>query len=181
MNEEKFREALSMAISFPQQQLAAVKQSLFGLIQEMEAEKKNLSNEVRRSVYYLTISNDVKRKRIKYIDEILIPRTNNQIESVVNEVFPEAKMSSLNRLKRFRVERSRLMKITGDHTLRVKQNARLLLAVYEEIKLLQDKFQSINEAEVVRNFLQSNNINPETIIRDEIFRLYTQFNGGAIS
>ena len=178
MTEEEFKKAFYLIKQFSLSELLQAKNSLFIIIQEMELEKKNISNEVRRAVYYFQVSNKVKAKRIKYIDEIIVPRQNEHLESQVNEVFPELKTTSLRRLRSFRKERERLMKVTSDHSLKVKQIARLLTSAYAEQEKVQKQYESINHAELVRYFFIREKVSPELVIEDELRRYFVKFNGG---
>lgn len=180
MTEENFIKAFDLVKGFTSVQLLQAKNSLFVFMQEMELEKKNISNEVRRSVYYFQVSNRVKVKRIKYIDEIIVPRQSEFLDSDLNKVFPDAKTTSLNRLKRFRKERERLLKVTGDHSLRVKQSARLLMIAYTESEKLGKQYQSIIEAEQVRLFFRQQDVNPSIVKEDEMPRYYQMFRKGGI-
>lgn len=178
MTEEEFKKAFYLIKQFTPAELVQAKNSLFVILQEMELEKKNISNEVRRSVYYFQLSNKAKEKRIKYIDEIIVPRQNIHLESQVNKVFPEVKMSSLNRLRRYRKERDLLLKVSNDQSLRVKQNARVLISAYAEAEKIEKQYQSVNEAESVRNFFASQGIHPDIVIEDELNRYCQQYNKG---
>jgi hypothetical protein len=181
MTEAKFKEAIRLIRTYSLEQILQTKQTLLILMGEMNLEKKNLSNEVRRAVIHFQLSNRLKAKRIQYIDDVVLPRENENLESQVNVIFPNSKITTLSRLKQFRKERARLLKTTNDHTLRVKQNARLLVKIYAEIKKLEEQYALLNETELVRQFVTRNNLPIDGIIDDHVNRLYRLFQqqGGA--
>lgn len=178
MIEDEFKKSFRLVKNIGIQRIINTRDALYTLLNEMTLEKKNISNEIRRSVYNFQISNKVKEKRIKYIDEIIIPRQNKHLESEMNEVFPEIKTKSLNRLRGYRRERERLLKITSDHSLRVKQNARILSSVYSEMDTINKQYAEINRAESVNHFFVSRKVNPAEVIEDDLGRYYEEYRKG---
>lgn len=176
MDKKDFMGTWRLITSYTQGEMERTITSLQTLLDEMELEKKNVSNEVRRSIYYSQISNKTKMRRIQQIDEIVIPRQNAHIEAEMGKVFPDIKTTSLNRLRRYRKEKEKLLKTANDHALRVKQNARILSATYIEIGKITNKLKNAEQSVEVIIFLRSVDLNPRLISQEELERQYEIYN-----
>lgn len=175
MLENEFAKALHLLRHFSSEQLLNSKLSVFNLLQELKNEKKNASNEVRRALYYYSISDKTKRARISRIDEILLPATSSRLNSEVNDVFPEIRISSLNRVKLFKKERERLTKVSGDHSLRVRHHAKLLSVLYVEIKRVENQYAQLNNTDLVRKFFEMRDIDVADVVLSDAKRYYEVF------
>lgn len=175
MIESEFKEMLILIRNHSLEDILRNKQTLLLLTSELHEEKKLISNEVRRAILYFQLSNRYKKKRIAYIEDVIMPKEHKNLRAGVESFLPDSKIMSLNRVKTFRREREKLLKTKQEHGLRVKKNVRDLLTIHNELKSLEDQYEMLSQLEIVRNFLIQNSISIDGIIDDHAMRLHRLF------
>lgn len=178
MTEQEFKDIVSLLKTYEPEKMHRTMISIESILQDLYVEKVNLSNDMRRSILYYQLSFDIKKKRIEYIDEIILPKESKSLFLQSDIIFPESKIIALSRVKSFRRERQRILKVTGDYLLRVKQNARILSEVYREIRNLENQLQLLRLAEDVRIFFIHRLIDVSSIIDEDISRIYSIYQKG---
>ena len=172
----ELQKAIATLQNYSLYQLDQSKENVYRQSDELEVEKVEASNNIRRASIFYQFSNESKDKMIQQLAYEEIPRLQRQFNSPSASV--ATKKAAMYRLTKNKLEHDRLEKTKSDDRNLLKQNAKVLLSIYREIDKIKVEILFLEKCKKIFEFLKTNQVAPGTIADSDMFRLYKDYMKG---
>lgn len=173
-----FQSCVEILKDYTMTDLLETKRTLVAQMNDLEKEKYNASNEIRRSAAYYLLANEYRDKHMNEIQNVVIPTYKRMFTSQKNARSTFSKKLTVRKITENKKELERFQKTVKDNTNRVKQIAKVLMSIYQQIDKIKVEIQFVDRCQIVNDFLVANNLAVQTIIYDDMTELYKAFMRG---
>lgn len=153
MEDKLFRESVDALKGHSTEEIEKAKSSTLELIGSLYEERAAISDEIKRTVLHFKAADQFRKRKLASINQVLIPRHQLRVQRQINSFFNSGKASSIRQLKKLLKEKEYLEKSRTEHTIRVKQMARRLIAVHGEINKAEKHYEMLRTTDKLKVFL----------------------------
>lgn len=175
LKEVLFQKALAIIQEHELAVLRETKLTLIAISSNLNKERNVMSQQTLKTLHNRRRAAHAKTARIAFIDEKLLPDEVGLFQKPLLPEFIELKQGSILRIRRLLKEKERLTKLTNEHDLKSKSNLRSLRFVYMESQKINEHIQTLDAAESIRRFFQTEKINPYNLTDAEKRKLYNTY------
>lgn len=143
---------------------------------ELEIEKQSVSSDVRKTAVNANYLNVEQRRKIQRLTLDVIPKLQTSLRRQQGSgIYAESKKITISRLIRKKQEVERCERSIAENVLRVKQIAKILRSIVNELDRLDIEMNLMGDCLVINEFMLSLNIDVKGITQYEVERLHKKF------